>query len=77
MKILIVEDEVRLAEALSQIMREQKYQTDIAHNGNDGLDYALYGDYDVIVLDVMLPGKDGFEVVKSLRAAKNRPRSSC
>ena len=72
MKILIVEDEVRLAEALSQIMREQKYQTDIAHNGNDGLDYALYGDYDVIVLDVMLPGKDGFEVVKSLRAAKKQ-----
>ena len=72
MKILIVEDEVRLAEALSQIMREQKYQTDIANNGIDGLDYALYGDYDVIVLDVMLPGKDGFEVVRALRAAKKQ-----
>ena len=72
MKILIVEDEVRLAEALSQIMREQKYQTDIANNGIDGLDYALYGDYDVIVLDVMLPGKDGFEVVRELRAAKKQ-----
>ena len=70
MKILIVEDELRLAEALQQIMQEQKYQVDVANDGNDGLDYALYGDYDVIVLDVMLPGKDGFEVVRSLRAAK-------
>ena len=70
MKILVVEDELRLAEALSQIMQEQKYQGDVANDGNDGLDYALYGDYDVIVLDVMLPGKDGFEVVRALRAAK-------
>jgi len=69
-KILVVEDELRLAEALSQIMQEQKYQVDVANDGNDGLDYALYGDYDVIVLDVMLPGKDGFEVVRALRAAK-------
>ena len=70
MKILVVEDELRLAEALSQIMQEQKYQVDVANDGNDGLDYALYGDYDVIVLDVMLPGKDGFEVVRALRASK-------
>ena len=70
MKILVVEDELRLAEALQQIMQEQKYQVDVANDGNDGLDYALYGDYDVIVLDVMLPGKDGFEVVRALRAAK-------
>ena len=70
MKILVVEDELRLAEALQQIMQEQKYQVDVANDGNDGLDYALYGDYDVIVLDVMLPGKDGFEIVRALRAAK-------
>ena len=70
MKILVVEDELRLAEALQQIMQEQKYQVDVATDGNDGLDYALYGDYDVIVLDVMLPGKDGFEIVRALRAAK-------
>ena len=43
MKILVVEDELRLAEALQQIMREQKYQVDVANDGNDGLDYALYG----------------------------------
>ena len=70
MKILVVEDELRLAAALSHIMQEPKYQEDVANDGNDGLDYALYGDYDVIVLDVMLPGKDGFEVVRALRAAK-------
>lgn len=67
MKILIVEDEVRLAEALGQIMEEQKYQVDIAYNGNDGAAYAMMDDYDVIVLDVMLPGKDGFQVVRELR----------
>lgn len=72
MRILIVEDEVRLAEAVSQIMKEQKYQTDVAYDGIDGLDYALYGDYDVILLDVMLPGKDGFQIVKELRAAKKQ-----
>ena len=72
MKILIVEDEKRLAEALSQIMKEQKYQVDVANDGIDGLDYAMIGDYDVIVLDVMLPGKDGFQIVKELRAAKKQ-----
>lgn len=70
MKILIVEDESRLAEALGQIMREQKYQADIVENGRDGLSYALSGEYDVVVLDVMLPEMDGFEVVKRLRGAK-------
>jgi two component transcriptional regulator, winged helix family len=70
MKILIVEDEKRLAQALSQIMKEAKYQTNIAYDGADGLELALYGSYDVIVLDVMLPKKDGFSIVKELRASK-------
>ena len=72
MRILVVEDEVRLAEAISQILKEQKYQTEVANDGIDGLDYAMYGDYDVIILDVMLPGKDGFQIVKELRAAKKQ-----
>jgi len=67
MKVLIVEDEVRLADALGEIMREEKYMADIVYNGVDGLDYGQSGDYDVIVLDVMLPGMDGFSVVKELR----------
>lgn len=70
MKILIVEDEVRLADALGQIMTEQKYMTDIVYDGQDGLDYALCEDYDVIVLDVMLPKLNGYDVVKKLRQQK-------
>lgn len=70
MRILIVEDEVRLAEALGQIMGEQRYLTDLTHNGPDGLAYGLTGQYDVIVLDVMLPGMDGLEVARRLREAR-------
>jgi len=70
MKILIVEDEVRLAEAMGQIMKEQHYQADIVYNGKDGLYCGLSGEYDVIVLDVMLPGENGFQVVEKLRDAK-------
>ena len=70
MRVLIVEDEVRLAEALGQIMSEQKYAVDVVYTGTDGLDYALSGLYDVIVLDVMLPGRSGFDIVRELRAHK-------
>ena len=72
MRVLIVEDETRLADALRQIMQEQKYMADVVYDGQDGLDYALSGQYDVVVLDVMLPLRSGFEVVKELRAQKNR-----
>ena len=71
MRVLIVEDEIRLAETLGQIIMEQKYQTDIVHDGEAGLDYALSGQYDVIVLDVMLPKINGFDVVRKLRQNKN------
>ena len=71
MKILIVEDEVRLAETLGQIMLEQKYNVTIVHDGELGLDYAMSSTYDVIVLDVMLPKMNGFTVVRSMREHKN------
>lgn len=71
MRVLIVEDEQRLAEALCQILIEQKYSAEIVYNGEDGLEYAKSGLYDVIILDVMLPKKTGFEVVRELRRAKN------
>ena len=71
MKLLIVEDEIRLADTLGQIMREQKYTVDLVYDGESGLDYALMESYDVIILDVMLPKINGFEVVKRLRQAKN------
>lgn len=69
LRILIVEDEKHLAEALGQIMTEQRYQVDVVFDGADGLDYGLSGQYDVILLDVMLPKVDGLEVAKRLRAA--------
>lgn len=69
MRVLIVEDEARLAEALGQIMEEQRYLADLTYNGPDGLAYALTGQYDVIVLDGMLPGLDGLEVARQLREA--------
>ncbi|MDW2798825.1 response regulator transcription factor [Clostridium boliviensis] len=70
MKLLIVEDELRLAEAIGQIMKEQHYQTDLVYDGKDGLRFALSGDYDVIILDVMLPGENGFQIVEKLREAR-------
>ena len=73
MRILIVEDERRLAEALGAIMEEQKYSADVVFNGQDGLDYALSGQYDVIVLDVMLPKLTGFEVCQQIREFSNVP----
>ena len=62
MQVLVVEDEKRLAQALKQILTEQKYMVDVVHDGNDGLDYALSGIYDVIILDIMIPYRDGFQV---------------
>ncbi len=70
MRILIVEDEVRLADTLVQICEGQKYQAEAVYTGPDGLAYAQAGGYDAIVLDVMLPGMDGFAVARSLRRQK-------
>jgi len=70
MRILIVEDEVRLAEALGEILEKEKYLVDIVNNGCDGYDYAVSGIYDAIVMDVMMPGKDGWQVVNELRRKK-------
>lgn len=69
MRILIVEDEVRLAETLRQLMEDQRYQVDTVYDGADGVDYGLAGQYDLIILDVMLPKVDGFQVAQRLRAA--------
>ena len=69
MQILIVEDDVRLARALAHILEENGYGTDVVHDGATGLAWAESGRYDVIVLDVMLPKKDGFSVAADLRRA--------
>lgn len=67
MNILIVEDEKRLADALREILLEQKYMSDVVHDGREGLAYAESDIYDCIILDVMLPSMNGFEIVAELR----------
>ncbi len=69
MRLLIVEDEVRLADTLRQLLHRQGYTADVCHDGVSGLDNALTGIYDLMVLDVMLPGLNGFQVARRLRDA--------
>ncbi|MCI8400196.1 MAG: response regulator transcription factor [Oscillibacter sp.] len=71
MRVLIIEDEVRLAGTLQDLMELNGYTADVSHDGEAGLDNALSGIYDVVLLDVMLPKLDGFGVLKRLRAAGN------
>ncbi len=70
MKILVVEDEMQLADALSEILKRNMYSVDTVYNGIDGLDNALTGVYDCIILDIMMPGMNGIEVLGNLRAEK-------
>ncbi|MBQ2264828.1 MAG: response regulator, partial [Oscillospiraceae bacterium] len=67
MKILVVEDEVALAEALSEILKRNKYNVDAVYDGEDGLEYAMTGIYDCIILDIMLPKMTGIDVLRILR----------
>lgn len=68
MRILIAEDELHLAEAVSQILRKNNYSVDMVHDGRDALDYAQSGIYDLLLLDIMMPKLDGLTVLKTLRA---------
>ena len=68
MKILIVEDEPKAGEYLRQGLREAGYVVDLVTNGVDGLHHGLEGDHDLVILDVMLPGMDGWQVLRSLRS---------
>jgi DNA-binding response OmpR family regulator len=67
MRILIIEDETYLAEALTQILKRNNYSADAVNDGLSGLDNALTGIYDLILLDIMLPGMDGISILKSIR----------
>lgn len=68
MRLLIAEDERELARALKTIFEKHNYGVDVVYDGQEALDYALSGEYDGAVLDVMMPKIDGFEVVRRLRA---------
>ncbi|MDM5280932.1 response regulator transcription factor [Paenibacillus silvae] len=71
MRILIAEDEVHLAEAVSQILKKNNYSVDMVHDGRSGLDYAQSGIYDLLLLDIMMPEIDGISVLKTLRSEGN------
>jgi DNA-binding response OmpR family regulator len=67
MKLLLVEDEVKLTKALSQILRQNGYVVEVASDGETGLEMAATGSYDLIILDRMLPRRDGISIIKELR----------
>jgi DNA-binding response OmpR family regulator len=68
MHILVVEDEQRLGYLLRRVLLEERHTVDLAHEGHAGLDLALSDTYDVVILDVMLPGIDGLEICRQMRA---------
>ena len=67
MRVLLVEDEKGISSAICQVLKKENFSVDPVYTGTDGLDYALSGIYDAIILDVMLPGMDGFKVLSALR----------
>jgi DNA-binding response OmpR family regulator len=71
MRVLVVEDERRMAAALQRGLQAEGFAVDLAHDGEDGLHLARQGEYDVVVLDIMLPRLSGYNVCKRLRAEEN------
>lgn len=69
MRLLIVEDEKRLALALAKGLSAEGFAVDVVHDGAEGLHQAITADYDLIILDIMLPGMNGYQVCATLRAA--------
>lgn len=71
MKILVIEDEHKIANSIKKGLEQESFAVDVAYNGTDGFDLATCEDYDVIVLDLMLPDMDGLEICKKLRKEEN------
>ena len=72
-KILIIEDDKKIAEFERDYLEANDFEVDIAYTGNDGLNKSLNEDYSLIILDVMLPGIDGFQICRSIRKTKETP----
>lgn len=72
-RILLVEDDQGIAEVESDYLTANGFVVDIAYDGNQGCEKALQGDYDLLLLDIMLPGKDGFAICREVRAVKDTP----
>ena len=70
MKILIVEDEKLLADSLKVLLEGKGFTVDALYNGEDGAEYALTGIYDLLILDVMMPGLDGYQLARKVRSAR-------
>jgi two-component system OmpR family response regulator len=73
MRVLLIEDEADLADVIRKALRECGFSVDVAFDGREGLAKAQSTDYDAIVLDLMLPGMSGFELLRRLRGSKNSP----
>jgi DNA-binding response OmpR family regulator len=67
MKILYVEDEKYMARAVAQVLKKNNYNVDLAYNGEEGLDLAASGVYDIVILDIMLPKRDGISILQEMR----------
>lgn len=71
MRILIIEDEKRLADSIKKGLQQESYAVDVSYDGSDGYGMAVIQDYDLIILDLMLPGIDGMEICRKLRTEEN------
>jgi DNA-binding response OmpR family regulator len=72
MKLLLVEDDRNMSRAVSELLRQEHYIVDVVSEGGEAEDYILSDDYDAVILDVMLPDRNGYEITKSVRRAGNR-----
>jgi len=70
MRVLLVEDNTRLSRVIARVLQQERYDVDVAFDGDDGLDKALVGEYDVAIVDRMLPGMNGIDLVRALREEK-------
>jgi two-component system response regulator CpxR len=73
MRILLIDDDVELCSLLKELLKREGFQIEMEHDGSRGLERALSGDFDLVVLDVMLPRLDGFEVLRQLRRSRMTP----
>lgn len=72
-RILIIEDEIRISNLLKLYLERELFLIDVEDNGDDGLEKAILEDFDLIILDVLMPGKDGFIVLEGIRKVKSTP----
>lgn len=73
MRLLLIDDDVELGSLLGEFLGHEGFEVDAAHDGRSGLDRALAGGFDLVILDVMLPGMDGFEVLRQIRQRSRIP----